>query len=105
MPIAIEVNEQSNGKNVSLTTGQALIIRLAESPTSGFRWVVAAHGAMHLDADDFLPAGSGVGGGGTRQLQWSAAVPGQSDITLAMKRAWESSDAAIDHFQLTVVSC
>lgn len=104
MPMAIEVNDRSNGKTVSLALGQSLVMRLPENPTTGFRWFVASHGAMNLDADDFFPAGSGVGSGGTRQLQWSAAVPGQSDIALALKRAWESSDAAIDHFQLTVVS-
>jgi inhibitor of cysteine peptidase len=104
MQMAIEVDEHSNGKSVTLASDQALIIRLPENPTSGFRWFVASHGAMRLDGDDFSPKGTGVGAGGIRQLQWSAAVPGQSEIILALKRAWEASDAATEHFQLTVVS-
>jgi inhibitor of cysteine peptidase len=102
--MAIEVDQQSNGKTVTLALDQALVIRLQENPTSGFRWFVASHGAMHLDGDDFCTAGTGIGAGGTRQWQWSAAGPGQSAIVLALKRAWEAGDAAIEHFQVTVVS-
>jgi predicted secreted protein len=104
MTIAVEVDDQSNGKTVSLASGQALVMRLQENPMSGFRWFVASYGTMRLDADDFFPARTGVGAGGTRQLQWSAALPGRSNITLALKRAWESGDAAIGHFRLTVIS-
>jgi predicted secreted protein len=104
MPMAIEVDEQSNGKTISLASGQVLVIRLAENPTSGFRWFVASHSAVRLDADDFFPAGTGVGAGGIRQMQWSASAPGQFDITLELKRSWEPGNAAIKHFHLTVVS-
>jgi inhibitor of cysteine peptidase len=107
MTASIEVDAQSNGKTISLASGQALLIRLAENPTSGFRWFVASHGSMRLDADEFTPADTSIGGigaGGTRQLQWSVAVPGRSEIVLALKRAWDAGDAAIEHFQLTVVS-
>jgi inhibitor of cysteine peptidase len=104
MTTPIEVDEQSSGKTISLASGQALVVRLPENPISGFRWFVASNGAMHLEADAFTPAGTSIGTGGTRQLQWSGAVPGRSKIVLALKRAWESTDTAIEHFQLTVVS-
>jgi inhibitor of cysteine peptidase len=104
MSTALEVNDQANGKTVVLEAGQALVIRLPENPTTGYRWAVDSCGAMQLDKDEFFPIGMGVGSGGTRQLQWRAESSGKHQISLVLQRSWEAPNMAIECFSLTVVS-
>ncbi len=104
MSTALEVNNQTNGKTVVLEAGQTLVIRLPENPTTGYRWAVESGGTMRLDVDEFFPIGTDVGAGGTRQLQWRAESSGKHHISLVLRRSWEATNMAIEHFSLTVVS-
>jgi inhibitor of cysteine peptidase len=87
-----------------LAPGETLIIRLQENPTTGYRWTVESNAGMRLDDDSFSRTGTGVGGGGSRRLQWTAQAPGTHSITLLLRRPWEAADTAIGRFSLTVVS-
>jgi inhibitor of cysteine peptidase len=104
MSTALEINDQANGKTVVLKAGQTLVIRLPENPTTGYRWAVESCGTMRLDKDEFFPIGTGVGAGGTRQLQWRAESSGRHHISLVLRRSWEAINMAIERFSLTIVS-
>lgn len=104
MQIPLEVDDHANGSTLTLAPGQDLIIRLPENPTTGYRWVVESCGAMRLDADDFIVTSTRIGGGGTRQLRWSVRAPGRSEISLTLKRAWQSGNVPLGGFKLHIVS-
>ncbi len=104
MPAVIEVDDNANGSTVTLAPSQALVIRLSENPTTGYRWAVESSPGMRLDVDKFSPIGTGVGAGGSRSLQWSAEAPGIHRITLVLQRPWGPSTETTKHFTLTVVS-
>lgn len=102
MSIAIDINEQANGKTIDLAQGQALVIRLPENPTTGYRWAVGKSDKMKLEDDQYIPNNTGIGAGGIRLLRWSALASGRSQITLTQKRSWENEGNTIGHFTLIV---
>jgi inhibitor of cysteine peptidase len=87
-----------------LKAEQTLVIRLPENPTTGYRWAVESCGTMQIDKDEFFPIGTGIGAGGTRQLQWRAESSGKHHISLVLQRSWEAPNMAIERFSLIVVS-
>jgi inhibitor of cysteine peptidase len=99
----LEVTAQSQGGTVALAPGQAIVIRLAENPATGYRWAVETCGAMQLDADDYQSTGQTIGGSGIRCWRWSSSKHGTSLIALVLKRSWEPENVPIGRFQLTVV--
>jgi inhibitor of cysteine peptidase len=102
MTSAIEVDDQANGTSVVLTVGQSLVVRLPENPTTGHRWSVESLGGMLLEGDEFLPAGIGVGAGGTRRLLLRAQKPDRTQVVFSLRRSWEAPSASIGRFTLSV---
>jgi inhibitor of cysteine peptidase len=89
----IVVREGQNAGAVNLARGDVLIVELAENPTTGFRWQVAAvdSGALRLRSDEFAPdPGAAPGSGGLRVLRWEAVNPGDIEVRLELRRAWET---------------
>ncbi len=88
----ILIGEGHNGAAISAKAGDILLIKLPESPTTGFRWNVteADSRLLQLQSDDFVHgSGTGVGGGGLRVLRYILLAPGNSPVTLQLSRAWE----------------
>jgi inhibitor of cysteine peptidase len=93
--MAVELGQADEGRNVALRKGDALVIRLPENPTTGFRWAMDRGGDLvTADGSDFAPTGAGVGGGGVRALRFRATVAGQAVLSLKRWRPWEG-DASI----------
>ncbi len=88
------VNESFANQTVVLPVGQVLEVRLAENPTTGFRWQVAAAGdPACVLVEDVAEHGSGPPGrGGEHAWRFRAARPGESEITLHYRRPWESGE-------------
>jgi inhibitor of cysteine peptidase len=104
MPAVIEIDERANEETLLLAPGQSIAIRLPENPTTGYQWIVESVGKLQLDSDSFLPSDRGVGSGGSRRLQFSAGSAGRSHIRLALKRSWDATGMAQEHFSVDVIS-
>jgi inhibitor of cysteine peptidase len=80
---------------VRVAVGEELRVRLAENPTTGYRWeVVASPASLRPTGDAFQAGGGGVGAGGSRELGFVAeAVPGGT-LRLRLRRAWEPESVA-----------
>jgi predicted secreted protein len=104
VPKALEVDESTNGQTNVLLAGQGLVIRLSESPTTGYQWMIESFGVLQLLGSDYESAGSGLGAGGTRYFRFAAVTPSRSDILLCLRRSWEVRSAATRDFTLTVIS-
>jgi inhibitor of cysteine peptidase len=94
-----------NGKTLTLKPGQTLALRLAENPTTGYRWSIPALNSqvLQLIGDRFDPSGSSaIGSGGQRILTFQAQQPGQISLSLKNRREWEDEASAGESFTVTI---
>ena len=101
MPILI-LTQTDDGRVFNVQKGDQVVVRLEESPTTGYRWAVedVDAGILRLQNDDFSPAGSGVGGGGERTLTFIAQNAGTTRIQLKLWRDWEGSNSIRNRFDV-----
>ncbi len=115
----LELDEPFNGKTVSATVGQNIIIRLKGNVTTGYSWVVGeiegdALGQVgkvkYVSDQPPMPAGGRgrrlmrhrVGGGGKYVFTFTAKKPGTAKLTLEYKRGWEKNKPPAKTLTLTV---
>ncbi len=85
--------------------GETILVRLDETPTSGYRWAVDHLDKQVLAAEgsDFeLPANASIGAAGQRTFTFRATARGTGRIALALMRRWERPAAAVDQFEISV---
>ncbi len=90
----IVVGEGHNGAAIAAKPGDTLVVRLAENPTTGFRWSVMqpAAGVLQQLSDDFEPAGTTApGAGGARVLRYRVTGAGEASLALQLARPWEAN--------------
>src|SRR5712692_305612 len=85
-----QVDESSNGKEIELTVGETLEVRLAENRTAGFKWTLESRGEgpCSFVSDDFEP-GHLTGEPGNHRWHFRAERAGSGTITLSYRRSWE----------------
>jgi inhibitor of cysteine peptidase len=98
----ILVGEAQNGGTVSVAVGDAVVIRLPENPTTGYRWQVDAVTRLTLVADEFSSVSSAPGAGGERHLRFITPAPGSFHVQATLRRAWEVDAAPQAQFRVTV---
>jgi predicted secreted protein len=100
----ILLNRQDQGRTIMVALGARILVRLEESPTTGFVWTpLHAAEALALVGSDFTPpAPAALGGTGQRTLQFELRQPGSHPLLLALMRPWEAAATAVDRFTLTV---
>src|SRR5947209_8320878 len=89
----MQVDESASDSTIDLGLGHTLEVRLAENPTTGYRWQTESDGSPTcvLTSDTYETVGSRLGTGGTRILVFRAARVGTGHIMLANRRAWEAA--------------
>jgi inhibitor of cysteine peptidase len=93
------------GRSHPAASGDLVVIRLPETPTSGYRWAVDAYDpeVLRLAGDEFRPAPEArLGGGGEREFRFSVIGAGSTPVRLARRRAWEGAGAAAERFEATI---
>jgi inhibitor of cysteine peptidase len=96
----ITLTQSENGQSFNARTGDQIVVRLEESPTTGYRWAVDHIGdILALQSADFSSAGSGVGGGGERTFTFTAQRPGSTSLSLKLWRDWEGDSSVIKRFE------
>jgi inhibitor of cysteine peptidase len=102
------IGESSDGKTVDLAVGQVMELRLAENPTTGFRWQLHRDGTpvCRITADFTEPAtneGPSIPGkSGTHVWRIEAVQPGSGDMALTYARNWEASRPTAMSFTLHI---
>jgi len=97
------LRELDNGKTLRVPLGSTIEIELWENATTGGRWRVetAGHGELVVESDFFRLAPSAeTGGGGFRQLVFSAVAPGEANIELWYGRSMVTSEDAWRRFKV-----
>jgi predicted secreted protein len=101
----ITIVETDQGKTLEAHPGDLIVIRLAETPTSGYRWEISEVDSQLVefqDSDYLLAPGAGIGGGGTRVFRFRAKSTRTGQIRLKLRRSWEPDDRAIEHFTVNI---
>ena len=104
----LTVTDADNGKAVTLTAGQTLIVRLASNPTTGYEWQLQSADAAVIKPvgeAGFTPAPAPtgmVGTGGIAEWRFEAVGEGTTTLTLSYQRPWEQNATPEQTFTLTV---
>lgn len=98
------LTEENNNTAVAARVGDTIEVLLAENPSTGYRWEVAAFDNSVLSAEEsrFSPAAGGAGAGGTRHMAFAVRDAGTGRIELVLRRSWEPAGAAIQRWSVTV---
>lgn len=81
------------------TVGEDIVVRLDETPTSGYRWQAEAQG-LELLGDRYDPPTGLQGGTGRRVLHYRATTVGVAEIRADEGRSWEPSPT--DRFRVRI---
>ena len=96
------IREQDAGRTIQVSRGELIILRLAENPTTGYRWTVeSSQGLELIDDQNFF--GEGLGAGGARVLQFRSRRNGECELRLKHWREWEGETSVIGRFQVHLV--
>ncbi len=101
----IMATQSEDGRSLQVQSGDTVLIRLRESPTTGYRWTMAEGNETILafrDSDFVRDAGAGVGGGGLRTFRFQALGSGIVEVQLKLWREWEGDRSTKERYRLTV---
>jgi inhibitor of cysteine peptidase len=104
-PFDVTLTETDNGQLITVPLGANLVLRLKETPGTGFRWAVDTgdQNILELRRSDYIPAKeSAVGGGGQRVLAFEAKRSGSVRLLLKLKRAWEGDKSVAARFEVKI---
>ncbi|MFI5776059.1 protease inhibitor I42 family protein [Nocardia sp. NPDC051570] len=105
---AVAIGAEADGKDVSLTVGQQLVLSLQANHTTGYQWKMQALDQSIVEQvgdPEYHPAStsnSPMGAGGTSVWHFTAVAPGTTTLALDYARSWEQDTAAAQHFTVTV---
>ena len=90
------VDDSYAGKTVNLPVGQVMELRLAENPTTGFRWSFVSKGepVCVVVGDAYQAQGGPPGRGGEHEWRIEGAQVGECDIALDYRRSFEQAPPA-----------
>jgi len=100
----IRVDDNFNGREVTLQTGEALEIALAENATTGFQWLLKTKPDFVEEFQDTEPSPSPgpPGRGGIHRFYFRAVQPGTGELDLAYRRSWEKEKPPARSFRLRI---
>jgi inhibitor of cysteine peptidase len=94
--LVIVIDQNHAGQTVDLPIGQVMELRLAENPTTGYRWTFVHNGApvCLVMSDQFERPTGPPGQGGEHAWQIKGAAVGECDIAMQYSRSFEQNAAA-----------
>lgn len=102
----VVLTEQDNGKDIDLTIGSTLVVKLPSNPSTGYNWsVVGEPSPLKLQKTSFRKnqtKTSTVGASGTSVFQLSANSSGLATLAMVYRRSWEYNVPPIKTFAVRV---
>lgn len=91
-PPDLELVDPAGDAQLKMAVGARLVVRLAENPTTGYRWrhTLTEQGIVEWLEDDYAADSASRGSGGRRSISFCSLHPGSTVIQFELKRAWES---------------
>jgi inhibitor of cysteine peptidase len=89
----VTITEQDNGKDIDLTSGGTLVLKLKSNPSTGYSWAVAGDPApLKLQKTSFhknTASEKVVGAPGVQVFRFTAGSAGIATLNLNYRRSWE----------------
>jgi inhibitor of cysteine peptidase len=105
--VPVELSESNSASPHVVARNEDVVVRLAENPTTGYRWEVTQSGVGELRlVDDQFIAGTGgttPGAGGHRVLRFTAQRPGNIELAAVKRRSWEPVEASTEQRRYSLV--
>ena len=106
-PQAAVYTASDSGTTVKALVGERFTIRLAENPSTGYKWAMKLGPGLKLVSGSFeqpspSPSPPVVGAGGMHVWLVEVETPGTLSVNGAYYRPWEGADKSAAHFTLTV---
>ena len=100
----IEVTSAEAGTSIDADVGDTILLRLADKPTTGYRWEFepVTGDSLVLTNSGYEPSSGAMGGGGVTTWTLSVIAAGTISIALKQWRPWEGDASVLDRFTLTV---
>lgn len=103
---AVSINDEDNGKDVDLTSGGTLIVKLKSNPSTGYSWAVAGDPSpLKLEKTTYRKNTSSskvVGAPGVQVFQFGASSAGMATLQLIYRRSWEYNVQPAKTFKVRV---
>jgi len=103
----VKVGAADNGSEVTLKSGQTLVVALEANPTTGYDWLLEIEpdeDVLSVVGKEFEgPGGERVGAGGVTIWRFRAVAAGETSFQLGYARAWEKGVEPLETFSLRVV--
>ena len=100
----MHLTKDDDGKTVSVTQGDEVVISLDENPTTGYVWAIDKidDTILALKSSDYSADAPIPGSGGTRTLTFTTKQAGTSPLQLKDWRSWEGDTSVIGRFGVTI---
>ncbi len=109
-PSEVKVGAASNGGEIAVQQGQAVVVALESNPSTGYGWEVAQNdgGVLMLEGkpqfESVPPQGTPLlGAGGTQTFRFKTVGSGTAELKLVYHRPWETNVPPLQEFNLKVV--
>ena len=106
VPPSYTITDRDNGKDIDLTTGEHLLVRLPSNPTTGYSWAVVGDPApLKLEKSAFhknTKSSQVMGAPGAQVLQFNASSAGIANLTVVYRRSWEYNVPPVKTFSVRV---
>jgi predicted secreted protein len=109
--VAVRITAEQNGQTVEVGVNQRFAVELVGVPTAGYVWqpaqvpdfiTRAGEASGNTIAEQSQPGYAG--GNHWEVLMFSATAPGTGEIVIEQRRPWESDEAPVDTFRVTIVA-
>jgi inhibitor of cysteine peptidase len=101
----VTVTDQDNGKDIELASSQTLIVKLASTPSTGYKWTVEGDPSpLKLQKQIYRKSAksSAMGAAGMEIFQFSAGSSGIANLHLNYHRSWEYNVPPVKTFAVRV---
>jgi len=102
---ALEISEPDNGRHITISLGEEILIRLPGNPTTGYQWEVLPNDPTLLKQKGepvFVSDTNLIGSGGQITFLFVPCGIGSTHLKLAYDRPWEKQKPPIRVFEIGI---
>jgi inhibitor of cysteine peptidase len=101
----VTLTERDNQRSVKVCPGDEIVLRLPETPATGYRWRVdRVEGALEPTGDDFeLGPDPQFGSGGVRELRFRVSGTAAGRIELRHWQEWSGEASITERYAVDIV--
>jgi len=100
----IPVGKSASGTTITAATGDVLVLKLPENPTTGYSWAMTLSEGLSVDGEAYVQdedTGDLVGVGGTHEWHIKVTATGKQTIAGVYRQEWDPTQSP-EYFTLSV---